>query len=246
MTNRLVIGNWKMNTTLREATALAEALARAVIPDNVEVGVAPPFPWLQPVATILGASSIQLGAQTCASQPNGAFTGEVSIAMLAELCDFVLVGHSERRATFAETDLVVREKLRRVLEGGLQPVLCVGETGDQRSSGLARSTVRTQLTDAFASLGEQNLEPLTIAYEPVWAIGTGNNATPADAAEMCSYIRTTVEDLTGQTIKVLYGGSVNAGSSPDLIGAGQIDGFLVGGASLKFDEFMTIIRAAAD
>ena len=182
MTNRLVIGNWKMNTTLREATALAESLSRAEIPESVDVGLAPPFPWLQPVATILGASSIQLGAQTCAAQANGAFTGEVSVAMLAELCDFVLVGHSERRALFGETDAIVSTKLRRILEDGLQPVLCVGETGEQRSAGAAESTVQTQLSVALTAFAAQELEPLIIAYEPVWAIGTGNTASPDDAA----------------------------------------------------------------
>ncbi len=246
MRNRIVIGNWKMNTTLREATALAESLSRESIPESVTVGVAPPFPWLQPVATILGASAIQLGAQTCAAQANGAYTGEVSVGMLAELCDFVLVGHSERRALFAETDGIVREKLWRVLDVGLQPVLCVGETHDQRQAGSAETTVRAQLIAAITDPGDRDLDALVMAYEPVWAIGTGNTASAGDAAEMCGFIRSTVAEMLGREISVLYGGSVNAGNASDLIATGGIDGFLVGGASLKIGEFMTIIRSAAD
>lgn len=246
MTNRLVLGNWKMNTTLREATMLAEAIAGETIPDGVDVGVAPPFPWLHPVASILGASTIRLGAQTSARQSSGAFTGEVSVSMLAELCEFVLIGHSERRALFGETDEVVAAKLTQVVETGLQPVLCVGETAEQRAAGQATDTVSGQITAALNGRTPAELDALVVAYEPVWAIGTGNTATPQDAAEMCTFIRDQVQGLIGRAIPVLYGGSVNPGNAADLIATNQIDGFLVGGASLKAPDFMTIVRASAD
>jgi triosephosphate isomerase len=242
----LVLGNWKMNTGLREATLLAESLAAEALPDGVIVGVAPPFPWLTSIATILGASAIRLGAQTSAREENGAFTGEVSAAMLAELCDFVLVGHSERRTLFGETDPVVADKLTRIIDVGLQPVLCVGETAEQRNAGAAESVVRSQLNAALSGRSPSDLDALVVAYEPVWAIGTGNTATPDDAAEMCELIRGWLSSSAGVSSSVLYGGSVNAANAAVLIGTNKIDGFLVGGASLKVGDFMTIIRACAD
>lgn len=246
MSSRIVLGNWKMNTSLREAVELSESLAAEQMPESVEVGVAPPFPWLAAVGATLGSSSIRIGAQTSARQTNGAFTGEVSVAMLAELCEFVLIGHSERRALFGETDEVVNDKLLRVVEVGLRPVLCVGETAEQRASGEANATVTSQLNAALQDRTPAELDALVVAYEPVWAIGTGNTATPEDAAEMCSLIRNQLQQVIGRQVAVLYGGSVNAGNAADLIATGQIDGFLVGGASLKSPDFMTIIRACAD
>lgn len=246
MSRRLVLGNWKMNTTLREASALAEALATSEIPAGVDVGVAPPFPWLSPVAGILGASTIRLGAQTCSQYVNGAFTGDTSVSMLAEMCDFVLVGHSERRALFGEKDDVVHEKMARVIETGIQAVLCVGETADQRATGKAESTVCTQLDSALAGFAPAELDSFAVAYEPVWAIGTGNTATPEDAGAMCEFIRRIASDVAQRPVLVLYGGSVTAANAADLTATGQIDGFLVGGASLKANDFVTIIRAAAN
>jgi triosephosphate isomerase len=246
MNQRIVLGNWKMNTSQREALELAGELASETMPETVEVGVAPPFPWLSAVGSVLGPSPIRIGAQTSARQTNGAFTGEVSVSMLAELCEFVLIGHSERRALFGETDDVVNEKLLRVVEVGLRPVLCVGETADQRASGDAALTVVAQIDAALRNRDAHELDALVVAYEPVWAIGTGNTATPEDAAEMCSLIRDQVQALISRRVSVLYGGSVNAGNASELIKTGQIDGFLVGGASLKVLDFMTIVRAAAD
>lgn len=232
-----------MNTSRSEAAALAKVLAETALPTGVDVGIAPPFPWLELVAQIVSGSSFRLGAQTCSQFENGAFTGEVSAAMLRDLADFVIIGHSERRALFGESDEVVREKIRRCLEHGLEPVVCVGETEAQRDAGDALTTVQGQVASALDVTAWRASGRLVIAYEPVWAIGTGNTATPADAAEMCTAIRGQIRSA-GAESTVLYGGSVNAGNAAELIATGDIDGFLVGGASLKAGDFQQITAAA--
>jgi triosephosphate isomerase (TIM) len=243
LNRRLVLGNWKMNTTCAEAVALATGLANTNVPSGVDVGIAPPFPWLEAVARILNGSSIRLGAQTCSQFRNGAYTGEVAASMLRELCQFVIVGHSERRALFGDTDDVVRDKILRSLEQQLEPVVCVGETESQRDGGSALQTVRDQLASALDTSGWRESGKVVVAYEPVWAIGTGKTATPVDAAEMCRAIREQAQ-AGGAEATVLYGGSVNPGNAGDLMATGAIDGFLVGGASLKVDDFQTITAAA--
>ena len=241
---RLVLGNWKMNTTLEEAVDIAERLRAEESFDGVTVGIAPPFPWLVAVKQALGDTDVLLGAQTLAATANGAFTGEVSAAMVAELCDFVLIGHSERRSMLGETDAVVVEKLRRALEAGLIPVVCVGETLAQRLAGDQERVVIEQITAALSDIPNEALQSLVIAYEPVWAIGTGQTASPQDASAMCGLVGVvlTGRHLTG--IPVLCGGSVTSANAASLIAAENIDGFLVGGASLKPDEFLDIVRAA--
>jgi triosephosphate isomerase len=241
---RLVLGNWKMNTTLEEAIAIAERLHTEKSFDGVTVGIAPPFPWLVAVKQALGDTDVLLGAQTLAATANGAFTGEVSAAMVAELCDFVLIGHSERRSMLGETDAVVAEKLRRALEAGLIPVLCVGETLAQRMAGDQERVVIEQISAALSDIPNDALQNLVIAYEPVWAIGTGQTASPQDASAMCGLVGValTGRHLTG--IPVLYGGSVTSASAAALIATENVNGFLVGGASLKPDEFLDIVRAA--
>lgn len=245
-TERLVLGNWKMNTSRAEAISIAESLRVWMETDRVTVGISPPFPWIEPVKSVLDSTHVLLGAQTCAATKNGAFTGEVSAAMVAELCDFVLVGHSERRTLFGETDEIVREKLERALEAGLIPVLCVGETLDQRATGNADTTVTRQLNAALVDISPEQLRGLVVAYEPVWAIGTGHTASPQDASAMCSLINRTVTGHGPTEIPVLYGGSVSATNAASLMAAGSIDGFLVGGASLKPDDFKSIISSAAN
>jgi triosephosphate isomerase (TIM) len=241
---RLVLGNWKMNTTLEEAIDIADRLRGEESFGGVTVGIAPPFPWLAAVKNAMGDVDVLLGAQTLAATSNGAYTGEVSAAMVAELCDFVLIGHSERRSMLGETDAVVAEKLRRALEAGLIPVVCVGETLAQRMAGDQERVVIEQISGALNEIPNESLQNLVIAYEPIWAIGTGQTASPQDASAMCGLVGVvlTGRHLTG--IPVLYGGSVTSANAGSLIAAENIDGFLVGGASLKPDEFLDIVRAA--
>lgn len=241
---RIVLGNWKMNTSLGEATAIAERLRQESIDSTVTVGVAPPFPWLRSVIDRLGSSSILVGAQTCASTENGAYTGEVSASMLSDLCRFVLVGHSERRTLFGETDAIVREKALRVIESRLIPVVCVGETLAQRKSGDADQVVRAQINGAFEQISNANLANLVVAYEPVWAIGTGMTASPEDASAMVQTISAALANRGIFDVPVLYGGSVTANNAGSLIAQPGIDGFLVGGASLNPDDFLAIVREA--
>jgi triosephosphate isomerase (TIM) len=243
---RLVLGNWKVNTTRDQAIRIAESLRDGFTRDQVMVGVFPPFPWIEPVREVLAPTGVLLGAQTCAATGNGAYTGEVSAEMLAELCDFILVGHSERRILLRETDEIVHKKLLRVIEAGLKPVLCVGETLEQRHAGNAEMIVTKQMASAFAQIPMDRLKDLVIAYEPVWAIGTGRTASPQDASAICMTI---CEALIGHglvDIPVLYGGSVSPSNADSLIAEAGIHGFLVGGASLKPDDFLSIITSASN
>jgi len=240
---RTVIGNWKMNSTLIEARALATRVA-TISPSSVSVAVAPPFPWIASVRDILQGSAVRVGAQTCSAVPNGAHTGEVSVAMLSELCTFVLVGHSERRATYGETDQIVRAKLEAVLSGGLTAVLCVGETLADRAGGHQEAIVTRQLRESLRSVRAGQSARVVIAYEPVWAIGTGRSATAEDANDMAKLIRIACRGLGLGEIQVLYGGSVNAGNASSLIAGSEVGGFLVGGASLNADDFQTIVTSA--
>lgn len=247
----LIAGNWKMNTTLDEATALARSVAAGVASrENVEAEclVIPPFPWIVPVRQAVEGSRVAVGAQNCAIEDAGAFTGEVSAAMLARLCDYIVVGHSERRHVFGENDEVVTAKLQAVLRNRATPILCVGETLDQRDSGEAGVVVKRQLTSALAGLPRESVAAIVVAYEPVWAIGTGRAASPNDAAWMSDAIRSTIAQLfdgvTSRAVRILYGGSVNPANAGSFIGLDDIDGALVGGASLKADSFLEILDAA--
>lgn len=242
----MVLGNWKMNTARSEAMSIAAALQSHAESNQVIVGIAPPFPWIDAIRTLLAGTDIRIGAQTCAAMTDGAFTGEVSASMLAELCDFVLVGHSERRRLFGETDAVVREKLLRIIEAGLIPILCVGETLEHRQAGNAEDVVRRQLDAALSSIPPDQIRQMVVAYEPVWAIGTGHTASPHDASALCLAIAQRLADFELPDIPVLYGGSVSPGNADALIAVGGIDGFLVGGASLNPQDFYTIIAAATD
>ena len=240
---RTVIGNWKMNTTRTEAVELAYRIG-SVSPRTATVGVAPPFPWLAPVEDVLRGGNVLLGAQTCSAHVHGAYTGDVSAAMLAEICSFVLVGHSERRLIFGETDDVVRAKLKAVLGAGMTAILCVGESLDERDAGEHEAVVARQLREALNGAPGDAADRITIAYEPVWAIGTGRNATPEDAGAMASFILTTCQGIGLTNPQLLYGGSVNSANAESILAPTEIDGFLVGGASLKADEFLSIVAAA--
>ena len=248
----LMVGNWKMNATHLEAIQKVQKLSYRMEPadyDRVDVVVAPPFTALRSVQTVIEADHllIQLGAQNVHWEPEGAFTGEVSAGMLAKLSvRHVIVGHSERRALFGETDDAVNRKTRAVLGAGMLPIVCVGETLDEREADRAREVVDGQLEASLAGLDADRLAAGAIAYEPVWAIGTGRTASPEDAAEIIELIRAKVNTMFGESvaegIRLLYGGSVNAGNIKDIMAKRGIDGVLVGGASLDPDGFAAVVR----
>src|SRR5262245_24645019 len=251
MRTALVIGNWKMNGTIAESRALASAVRDGLkrIRD-VHVAVCPPFTALAAVAEVLGGGTIGLGAQTCHHEPSGPHTGEIAPPMLVELgCRFVLVGHSERRKEMGETDEQINSKVHAVLAHSMTPVLCLGETGEERRQGLTFTTVEGQLRAGLAGLEPAALVRCVLAYEPVWAIGTGVNATPAQAAEVHGYLRGLLSEVsskeTAQSIRILYGGSVKADNADVLLAENEIDGALVGGASLAAPGFIGIVRQAA-
>ncbi len=251
MRTPLVIGNWKMYGTVAEARALAGAIRDGLKrPGRVDVAVCPPFTALAAVAEILAGSPIALGAQTCHHEPTGAHTGEIAPPMLVELgCRFVLCGHSERRREMGESDEQVNRKVTAALAHGLTPVLCVGETGEERRQGLTFTTVEWQLRAGLAGLDTAAHARCVLAYEPVWAIGTGQNATPGQAAEVHGYLRGLLSEIgskeAAQGIRILYGGSVKADNADALLVEQEIDGALVGGASLSAPGFIGIVRKAA-
>ncbi len=247
----LVIGNWKMHGGQAEARALAQSLRDGLKrPRGVEVVVCPPFTALAAVGEALSGSAVALGAQNCHWEPSGAFTGEISPAMLAELgCRWVLLGHSERRHIFRETDEEISRKVAAALRHGLRPVLCVGETADERRQGLTFTVVEGQLRAGCAGLTAEDIGRCVLAYEPVWAIGTGVNATPSQAAEVHGYLRGLVSELgskeLAQSVRILYGGSVKAENAAVLTQEADIDGVLVGGASLQAPSFIAIAKKSA-
>jgi triosephosphate isomerase len=251
MTRRkLIAGNWKMNTSLDEALKLARAITAYDndAPSNVELAVCPPFPWLVPVRDLFAGSNIALGAQNCSHLPNGAVTGEVSAQMLTGLCRFVIVGHSERRNLFGESDKVVRLKVDATLDVGLTPIICVGESLDIRQQGGAAKYVIDQLSAVLDGRSPGEIRSCVIAYEPVWAIGSGVAASATDAEEMARTIRETIDSLasgTGDDVRILYGGSVTAANSIETLTQENVDGALVGGASLKSDTFLEIARSVS-
>lgn len=247
----LVAGNWKMNKTAAEALRLVEELAPllASIP-GVETVVFPPASSLMPLQAVLEGTGIGLGAQNLYWEKEGAYTGELSAAMVAEFCQYVILGHSERRSLFHESDLEVHKKAAAALAAGLRPILCVGETLEQNEAGRAAEVVSSQLRAALDGVQITSATALVIAYEPVWAIGTGKAATPENTnALLRNVVRPTLSGLLGEEIaqglRVLYGGSVNAANAAPFFAQPEIDGALVGGASLKTKDFVDIVRAAA-
>jgi triosephosphate isomerase len=247
-----MVGNWKMNGNHLEAIQMVQKLSYRLEPadySRVDVVVAPPFTSLRSVQTVIESDRlpIGLGAQNVHWEESGAFTGEISAPMLAKLSvGHVILGHSERRQYFGETDESVNKKLRAVIAAGMRPIVCVGETLEQRESGEAEGVVVGQLLGALDKIDPTGLRGAAIAYEPVWAIGTGRNALPDDAGLIADIIRETLgEKVSGEMaeeIRVLYGGSVNAGNIKDFMAKANIDGALVGGASLDPDAFAAIVR----
>ena len=250
----LISGNWKMNFDHHEALHAARDLGLRLQPADVsklDVSVHPPFTDLRTVQSVLEPEGIPvaLGAQNCAVEDSGAFTGEVSPLMLAKLhVDYVIVGHSERRQLFGETDEVVRAKVRAVMRNGMTPICCVGETIDERDAGLTEDRLAAQVEAAFGGMAAEALAGVVIAYEPLWAIGSGTPATPEDAQQACQWIREVVERCTdasaSSSIRIQYGGSVTEETAEPILQSPDIDGALVGGASLDVGAFVGIIRAA--
>ena len=243
-----VAGNWKMNKTVAEAIDLVRAL-KTLISDvkGVEVAVAPPYPSLDAVRKEIEGSSIRLAAQNLFWEEKGAYTGEVSPLMLKEVgCEYVIIGHSERRQYFGETDEAVNRRLKAALRQGLKPIFCIGETLKEREEGRTFPVIETQLEGGLKGLGEDDLAGSVIAYEPVWAIGTGRTATPEMAEEVHHYIRKKLEKLYSRKIadgiRIQYGGSVTPESVKGLMSQEDIDGALVGGASLKAEMFAKVVR----
>jgi triosephosphate isomerase len=250
-----VSGNWKMNLDHLEAIHAARDLGLRLQPADVsavDVSVHPPFTDLRSVQTVLEAEGIPvaLGAQNCAVEDSGAFTGEVSPVMLAKLhVEYVIVGHSERRAHFGETDATVAAKVRAVLRNGMVPVCCVGETIDERDVDLTQERLSAQVGAALSGVPVEAVRGMVIAYEPVWAIGTGHAATAEDAQGACAWIRGVVAQVVGEEaaagVRIQYGGSVKPENTEELMGCPDVDGLLVGGASLNAAPFTEIVRAAS-
>ncbi|MFP3900037.1 MAG: triose-phosphate isomerase [Acidimicrobiia bacterium] len=250
----LISGNWKMHLNHFEATALVQKLVYELTDEDhaaTDVSVHPPFTDLRTVQTFFIAEKdpvpIALGAQTCHWEEKGAFTGEVSPAMLAKLdVAYVIAGHSERRELFGETDEIVDRKVRAIVRWGMTPILCVGETLEEREAATTEDKVRGQVEAGIAGLTAEQVGAMVIAYEPIWAIGTGRTATPDDAQAVCALVRATVASLRGrdaaESIRIQYGGSVKPENAAQLMACPDIDGALVGGASLDADAFTGIIR----
>jgi triosephosphate isomerase len=245
-----VAGNWKMNTNRDAAVKLAAALAdRVGAVAEADMTVCPPHPYLCAVHDVLAGSKVAVGAQNVYFEPSGAFTGEVSVSMLADCgCAYVIVGHSERRHVLGEDDQLVNRKLTSVLNGGLKPILCVGETLEQREAGKTHEVVQTQIRHGLTGIMPEQFREVTVAYEPVWAIGTGKVATPDQAEEVHAFVRETLTRLYGadlaQATTIQYGGSVKPDNAHGLLAKPNVDGALVGGASLKAEDFAGIVHAA--
>jgi len=242
-----IAGNWKMFKTQKEARAFAEEFINLYGGTDVRAAICAPYLDLPLLVELFKNTAIKVGAQNVHFAPEGAYTGEVSVAMLEEIgVDYCIVGHSERRQYFGETDETVNQKLHALFASSILPILCVGEVLEERDAGKALEVVENQLTKDLADLSSEKVSALTIAYEPVWAIGTGRNATPEQADEMCGFIRDIIEklydEIAADRVVIQYGGSVKPGNASDLMNMPEIDGALVGGASLNPRDFMDIIE----
>ncbi|KAA1261217.1 Triosephosphate isomerase [Rubripirellula obstinata] len=251
MTRRILIaGNWKMNTRSASAVELAKAVV-AKVGENpkVDVALCPPSVYLAAVADVVAGTPVGLGSQNVYAADDGAYTGEVNASMLTDVgCRYVILGHSERRAILGETDAMISEKLHAALAGNLVPIVCVGETLEDREAGNTEKVVETQIRGSLAGLDEVRAAGIVIAYEPVWAIGTGKTASPEQAEEVHAFLRKLLGEIfsadVADQIVIQYGGSVKPGNAKELLGQPNIDGALVGGAALKAEDFIGIIEPA--
>lgn len=250
MRTPIIAGNWKLNKTIAEAITLTTALKAAVAGEtDVDIIVAPPFTALAAVSEVVAGSNIHLAAQDVYSEDSGAFTGEVSAPLLKDVgCDYVIIGHSERRQYFGETNESVNLKVKAALSHGLKPIICVGELLEEREAGNTEAVIQSHVTGGIAGLSAADLSSCVIAYEPVWAIGTGKTATPAQAQEVHHFIRGLVADAytaeIASQICIQYGGSVKPENAAELMGQPDVDGALVGGASLDAESFAQIVKNA--
>ncbi|MFN8513293.1 MAG: triose-phosphate isomerase [Chloroflexia bacterium] len=253
MRTPIIAGNWKMNTTYDEAMDLIEELVDGLESreetEGLDIVLCPPFLWLFPAAEYLEDTGLLLGAQNCNALDRGAFTGEVSAAMLADQCSYVIVGHSERRTLYGETDEIVAKKAAAALKHGLRPIICVGEGLAERDAGETDAVIARQVDAVFAGIDAGQVEECVVAYEPVWAIGSGRAADGAEANRVAALIRATIAARFGAEqaaeVRVQYGGSVTDANIAEFIGQPEIDGALVGGASLKSDAFIRLCLIAA-
>ena len=251
MRKKIVAGNWKMNTLPAEGVELAKDIVagRGEVCSCVNFIVCPPFTHLSQVAEALKGSDIALGAQDCATEAKGAYTGEIAASMIAALgCKYVILGHSERRQYYGETSATLNKKMAQAYANGLTPIYCVGENLEEREAGKHFDVVKAQIEEVVYNLTEEEYKNLVIAYEPVWAIGTGKTATSEQAGEVCTNIRATIRSLYGarvaRSVTIQYGGSMNPKNAAELLAQPDIDGGLIGGAALKPDQFVDIINAA--
>lgn len=246
MRTPIIAGNWKMHKTVPEAVETCRNLDKQAVRDGVEVVICAPFTALSAIQA-LGLQNVKLGAQNMYYQPEGAFTGEISPVMLRDVgCEYVVLGHSERREYFSETDELVNKKALAALEIGLKPIICVGETLEQRKAGKTESLVVAQIEKAFSNISAEEAPVVVVAYEPIWAIGTGETASSEEANAVIKTIRNTLANIYGSTvadqIRIQYGGSVKPGNISELMAQSDIDGALVGGASLKVEDFAAIVN----
>jgi len=246
--SQLIAGNWKMNKTIAEAEAFIQALLPRISTATADVGICPSYTALQAMVESARGSRVAVFAQNVHEAESGAFTGEISLPMLLELdVDGAIVGHSERREYFGETDRALQQKVPAVLAAGLTPILCVGETEEERENDETQRKLRQQVQEALSKVDEERLGEVVIAYEPIWAIGTGKVATPDQAQEAIAFVRALVNDRSAEQAartRVLYGGSVNPDNAAELLALPDVDGALVGGASLDPESFAAIVAAA--
>ena len=247
MRKTIVAGNWKMNSSKESVNILIEGILSGMNETSSEVIVCAPFPYLSQVESLIQGSSLMLGAQNLNVNSAGAYTGEVSADMIKDFgAQHVIVGHSERRSLYAETNAIVAEKTKTAIDAGLTPLLCVGESLEDRESGNTEAIVEEQINAVIDLIGIESFDQVIIAYEPVWAIGTGLTATPEQAQAVHLFIRSLLADSSEKIAKrtpILYGGSMNAGNAADLISCSDIDGGLIGGAALKAEDFLQICKA---
>jgi len=248
---KVIAGNWKMNNNLSESKELISKLLAGLKNSNLncEVVICPPFTSLSEASSMLKGSTIKLGAQNLHQEENGAFTGEVSAKMLLSAgCEFVIIGHSERRNIFMESDELINKKIQRTIKNNLKPIFCVGELLKEREKNITEQVIKTQVLKGLENFSTEELKSLIIAYEPVWAIGTGKTATPQQAEEVHNFIRNLIGNRFSkefaENLRILYGGSVKPDNSKELLSQKNIDGALVGGACLKADSFLNIIMSA--
>lgn len=251
MRNKVIAGNWKMNNNLEESEKLINGLKNLLQNENpnCDVIICPPFISLAEASNLIKDSVIKLGAQNMYFEENGAYTGEISASMLKSTgCEYVILGHSERRTIFGESDEVINKKIKKALSAGLKPIFCVGELLEQRENGTTNSVIKNQIIKGLEGISAEDMKNVIVAYEPVWAIGTGKTATPVQAEEVHKFIRSLIKtnfsDEVADNLVIQYGGSVKPDNAKELLSQKDIDGALVGGACLKADSFMGIIKAA--